>query len=58
MVKAALLLLPRRYLRLRLWLAAPILPILAADRIGQHIFGSIYRLLSFFIGSGGSIGSP
>jgi MFS family permease len=35
---------------------APILPILAADRFGRHILGSIYGLLTFFIGIGGSIG--
>ena len=35
---------------------APILPILAADRFGRHTLGSIYGLLTFFIGVGGSIG--
>src|SRR4030066_2233884 len=35
---------------------APILPILAADRFGRHVLGSIYGLLNFFIGVGGSIG--
>ena len=35
---------------------APILPILAADRFGRHILGSIYGMLTFFIGVGGSIG--
>lgn len=35
---------------------APILPILAADRFGRHVLGSIYGLLTFFIGLGGSIG--
>ena len=35
---------------------APILPILAADRFGRHVLGSIYGLLTFFIGVGGSIG--
>jgi MFS family permease len=35
---------------------APILPILAADRFGRHVLGSIYGLLTFFTGIGGSIG--
>jgi MFS family permease len=35
---------------------APIMPILAADRFGRHVLGSIYGLLTFFIGLGGSIG--
>lgn len=35
---------------------APILPIIAADRFGRHFLGSIYGLLTFFIGIGGSIG--
>ena len=35
---------------------APILPILAADRFGRHVLGSIYGMLTFFIGVGGSIG--
>ncbi len=35
---------------------APILPILVADRFGRHFLGSIYGLLTFFIGIGGSIG--
>ena len=35
---------------------APILPILVADRFGRHVLGSIYGLLTFFIGIGGSIG--
>ena len=35
---------------------APILPILAADRFGRHVLGSIYGLLTFFVGVGGSIG--
>jgi MFS family permease len=35
---------------------APILPIIAADRFGRHFLGSIYGLLTFFIGVGGSIG--
>lgn len=35
---------------------APILPIIAADRFGRHVLGSIYGLLTFFIGVGGSIG--
>ena len=35
---------------------APILPILVADRFGRHVLGSIYGMLTFFIGLGGSIG--
>lgn len=35
---------------------APILPILAADRFGRQVLGSIYGLLTFFVGFGGSIG--
>ena len=35
---------------------APILPIMAADRFGRHLLGSVYGLLTFFIGVGGSIG--
>jgi MFS family permease len=35
---------------------APILPILIVDRFGRHILGSIYGMLTFFIGVGGSIG--
>jgi MFS family permease len=35
---------------------APILPILVADRFGRHVLGSIYGLLTFFIGICGSIG--
>ncbi len=35
---------------------APILPIIVADRFGRHFLGSIYGLLTFFIGVGGSIG--
>jgi MFS family permease len=35
---------------------APILPIIVADRFGRHVLGSIYGLLTFFIGIGGSIG--
>lgn len=35
---------------------APILPVMAADRFGRHVLGSIYGLLTFFIGIGGSIG--
>ncbi len=29
---------------------------MAADRFGRHVLGSIYGLLTFFIGIGGSIG--
>ena len=35
---------------------APILPLLVANRFGRHVVGSIYGLLTFFIGVGGSIG--
>jgi len=35
---------------------APILPILIVDRFGRHTLGSIYGLLTFFIGFIGSLG--
>jgi MFS family permease len=35
---------------------APVVPIIAANRFGRHILGSIYGFLTFFIGIGGSIG--
>jgi MFS family permease len=35
---------------------APVVPIIAAERFGRHVLGSIYGLLTFFIGVGGSIG--
>ncbi len=35
---------------------APILPLIVADRFGRHVVGSIYGLLTFFIGTGGAIG--
>lgn len=35
---------------------APILPLLVANRFGRHVMGSIYGLLTFFIGVGGAIG--
>ena len=35
---------------------APVVPITAANRFGRHSLGSIYGLLTFFIGVGGSIG--
>jgi len=35
---------------------APVAPIVIADRFGRHVMGSIYGLLTFFIGIGGSIG--
>ncbi len=35
---------------------APMLPILAADRFGRHVLGSVYGMLTFFNGIGGSIG--
>jgi MFS family permease len=35
---------------------APVIPLLIADRFGRHVMGSIYGLLTFFIGTGGAIG--
>ena len=35
---------------------APVIPLLIADRFGRHVLGSIYGLLTFFIGAGGAIG--
>lgn len=35
---------------------APMTPILLADRFGRHMLGSVYGLITFFIGFGGSIG--
>ena len=35
---------------------APIMPLLIADRFGRHVLGSIYGLITFFIGVGGAIG--
>jgi MFS family permease len=35
---------------------APAIPIIAAHRFGRQVLGSIYGLLTFFIGAGGSIG--
>jgi len=35
---------------------APMLPLLIAHRFGRHVMGSIYGLLTFFIGTGGAIG--
>jgi len=35
---------------------APLIPLLIADRFGRHVLGSIYGLLTFFIGLGGAIG--
>ncbi len=35
---------------------APILPLIVADRFGRHVVGSIYGLLTFFIGVGGAVG--
>lgn len=35
---------------------APILPLLVANRFGRHVVGSIYGLLTFFIGIGGAVG--
>lgn len=35
---------------------APMLPLIIAHRFGRHVMGSIYGLLTFFIGTGGAIG--
>jgi MFS family permease len=35
---------------------APMLPLLIADRFGRQVMGSIYGLLTFFVGTGGAIG--
>jgi MFS family permease len=35
---------------------APMMPVLTADRFGRHVMGSVYGMLTFFIGLGGSIG--
>ncbi|HOO35225.1 MAG TPA: MFS transporter [Smithella sp.] len=35
---------------------APMLPLIIADRFGRQCMGSIYGLLTFFIGTGGAIG--
>jgi Cyanate permease len=35
---------------------APMLPLLIANRFGRYVMGSIYGLLTFFIGVGGAIG--
>jgi MFS family permease len=35
---------------------APMMPILAADRFGRHVMGSVYGLLTFLIGMGGAVG--
>jgi MFS family permease len=35
---------------------APIMPLLIANRFGRHVLGSIYGLITFFIGIGGAIG--
>ena len=35
---------------------APVAPIIIAHRFGRYVMGSIYGLLTFFIGIGGSIG--
>ena len=35
---------------------APIMPLLIANRFGRHALGSIYGLITFFIGIGGAIG--
>lgn len=35
---------------------APMMPILAADRFGRDVMGSVYGLLTFLIGIGGAVG--
>lgn len=35
---------------------APMIPLLVANRFGRNVLGSIYGLLTFFIGTGGAIG--
>jgi MFS family permease len=35
---------------------APIMPLLIANRFDRHVLGSIYGLITFFIGIGGAIG--
>lgn len=35
---------------------APMLPLLIADRFGRQVMGSVYGLLTFFIGTGGAVG--
>jgi MFS family permease len=35
---------------------APMMPILVADRFGRHVLGSVYGMLTFFVGIGGGIG--
>lgn len=35
---------------------APMIPLLIANRFGRNVLGSIYGLLTFFIGMGGAIG--
>lgn len=35
---------------------APMLPLLIADRFGRHVMGSVYGLLTFFVGTGGAVG--
>jgi sugar phosphate permease len=35
---------------------APMTPVLIADRFGRHALGSVYGLVTFFIGVGGSVG--
>jgi len=35
---------------------APMMPVLTADRFGRHVMGSVYGMLTFFIGLGGSLG--
>jgi MFS family permease len=35
---------------------APMMPILAADRFGRHVMGSVYGWLTFLIGAGGAAG--
>ncbi len=35
---------------------APMLPLLIADRFGRHVMGSVYGLLTFFVGTSGAVG--
>jgi sugar phosphate permease len=35
---------------------APMMPVLAANRFGRHVMGSVYGLLTFLIGIGGAVG--
>lgn len=35
---------------------APMMPILAADRFGRNVLGSVYGMMTFLVGIGGSLG--